>query len=206
MIRQICRAAGLGLTVLLGAAGAAPLRGQIHLQAANLFVYGGGYSAVHQAFNLTTGTADDFKTGFDLGGGVGLEIHKYLELRAALTGAQSHLRVNGAETGTYLNRYYVGADVKAQYPLPSGLTPYGLVGGGVVILHEKGNTAGNQTQGFGHVGLGLDYPVWKQFSLLVQGDGFFYSLSGLSGGALSAYSSAQFDIAWSVGVSHRFAL
>jgi opacity protein-like surface antigen len=198
MIRQICRAAGLGLTVLLGAAGAAPLRGQIHLQAANLFVYGGGYSAVHQAFNL--------KTGFDVGGGVGLEIHKYLELRAALTGAQSHLRVNGAETGTYLNRYYVGADVKAQYPLPSGLTPYGLVGGGVVILHEKGNTAGNQTQGFGHVGLGLDYPVWKQFSLLVQGDGFFYSLSGLSGGALSAYSSAQFDIAWSVGVSHRFAL
>lgn len=196
----------VGLVALLGVVGVAPLWGQIRLQAANLFLYGGGYSAVHEAFNLTTGTTDDFKTGFNLGGGVGLEIHKYLEVRATLTGAQSHLRVNGAATGVYLNRYYVAADVKAQYPSPSGLTPYGLAGGGVVMLHEKSTSGGSKTQGFGHVGLGVAYAMWKHWSVLVQGDGFFYSLSGPGSGALRAYSSAQFDVGWSVGTSYRFAL
>lgn len=199
------RVRSFGLVALLGAIGGAPLRGQIRLQAANLFVYGGGYSVVHDAFNLNTGTTDGFKTGFDLGGGVGLQIHKYLEVRATLTGAQSRLRVSGAETGAYLNRYYIGADVKGQYPLPGGMTPYGLAGGGGVILHEKGATGGNKTQGFGHVGLGLAYSVAGPLSLFVQGDGFFYSLSGLSGGALSGYSSAQFDLTWSAGASFRFA-
>lgn len=127
--------------------GVPPLRGQIQFRSASLFLYGGGYRAVHDAFNLTTGTTDDFKTGFDLGGGVGFEIHKYLEVRATLTGAQSHLRVNGAATGVYLNRYYVAADLKAQYPSPSGLTPYGLAGGGVVILHEKSGERGEQDPG-----------------------------------------------------------
>jgi len=200
------RVRSLGLAALLGACGVAQLRGQIQLQAANLFLYGGGYSAIHEAFNLTTGTTDDFKTGFGVGGGVGLEIHKYLEVRATLTGAQSHLRVVGAETGVYLNRYYVGADVKGQYRSPSGVTPYALAGGGVVILHEKGTTGGSKTQGFGHLGLGVAHAMWTHWSVFVQGDGFFYSLSGLSGGALRAYSSAQFDVGWSVGVSHRFAL
>jgi len=198
--------ARFGLAALLGAVGVAPLRGQIQLQAAKLFVYGGGYSAVHNAFNLNTGTTDDFKTGFVLGGGVGLQMHKYLEVRATLTGAQSHLRMNGAETGVYLNRYYVGADLKGQYPLSNDVTPYGLAGGGVVILHEKGTTGGNKAQGFGHLGLGVAYSIRDQLSFFVQGDGFFYSLSGLSGGALSAYSSAQFDIGWSAGASYRLAL
>jgi len=199
------RILSFGLAALLGAAGVAPLRGQIRLQGANLFLYGGGYSAVHKACNLTTGTTDDFKTGFDVGGGVGLEIHKYLEVRATLTGAQSHLRVNGAESGVYLNRYYVGADVKGQYRSPSGVMPYALAGGGVVILHERGTTGGNKTQGFGHLGLGVARAVWTHWSVFVQGDGFFYALSGLSGGALSAYSSAQFDVGWSVGASYSFA-
>jgi ATP synthase alpha/beta subunit-like protein len=87
-------------------------------------------------FNLNSGTTDDFKTGFALGGGVSLRVHRYLEVLATLTGAQSHLRVNGAETSTYLNRYYVGADLKGQYPVSGGASPYGLAGGGVVILHE----------------------------------------------------------------------
>ena len=200
------RVRSFAVAALLGAVGVTPLRGQIQLQAANLYVYGGGYSAVHNVFNLNTGTIDDFKTGFDVGGGVGLQIHQYLEVRATLTGAQSHLRVNGAETGRYLNRYYVGADLKGQYPLPSDVTPYGLAGAGVVILHEKGTTGGNKAQGFGHLGLGVAYPIRGQLSVFVQGDGFFYSLSGLSGGALSVYSSAQRDIAWSAGVSYRFAL
>jgi hypothetical protein len=201
---MISRVSITGLMLVVG--GAAPLPGQVGLQAVSLFAYGGGYSAAHNAFNLTTGTTDDFKTGFALGGGVGLQIHKYVEARATLTGAQSQLRVNGAETGVYLNRYYVGADVKVQYPATSGVRPFGLVGGGVAVLHEKGSTSGNKSQGFGHLGLGVAYPVGGRVSLFAQGDGFFYSLSGFRGGALAAYSSAQFDIAWSAGASYRFPL
>lgn len=194
------------LASLLSAVGGVALQGQIQLTDASLFAFGGGYSAAQHIFNLNTTTTDDFKTGFDLGGGIGVRVHQYAEVRVGVTGAQSQLRINDTETGVYLNRYYVGADVKALYPLASGLTPYGLAGGGVVVLHEKGTTQGNKSQGYGHLGLGLAYPVGGEFSVFVQGDGFFYSLSGLSGGALSAYSSAQRDIGWSVGASYRFKL
>lgn len=196
----------LGLAAVLSSTALAPLHGQIQLQAVTLSVHGGGYSTLHNAFNLQTGTTDDFKTGFVLGGSVGLQLHKYLELSASLMGAQSQLRVNGAETGTYLNRYYVGADVKGKYPLAGGLTPYGLAGGGVAILHEKGSTAGDKTQGLGHLGLGVAYSVSGPISLFVQTDGLFYSLSGMTSTGLRAYSSAQFDVAWSAGVSYRFSL
>lgn len=179
----------------------APLRGQV--QAATLSVQVGGYSTVHNAYNLQTGTVDDFKTGYALGGSFGLQVHKYVELRATLTGAQSHLRVNGVDSA-YLNRYYVGADVKGEYTLPGGATPYALAGGGVAVLHQKGTSGVDNSQGFGHIGLGIAYPVLGGTSLFVQGDGFFYSLSGAQAMPLSAYSSAQFDIAWSVGASHRF--
>jgi outer membrane protein with beta-barrel domain len=194
------------LAVLLSAVGGAALQGQIRLTEVSLFAFGGGYSAAQHIFNLNTGTTDDFKTGFDLGGGVGFRVHQYVEVRVGVTGAQSQLRVNDVETGVYLNRYYVGADLKAQYPLASGLVPYGLAGGGVVALHEKGTTGGNTSQGYGHLGLGVAYPVGSEFSVYVQADGFFYSLSGLSSGALSAYSSAQRDIGWSVGASYKFRL
>lgn len=193
-----------GLAAALSCMSLAPLHGQI--QSVNLSVHGGGYSTVHNVFNLQTGTADDFKTGFTLGGSIGLQLHKYVELRASLMGAQNQLRVNGAETGSYLNRYYVGVDVKGDYPLAGGVNAYGLAGGGFVILHEKGATAGDKTQGFGHLGLGIAHAVSGRFSLFVQADGLFYSLSGLTSPALSAYSSAQFDVAWSAGASYRFPL
>jgi len=194
------------LAAALSSFRAAPLWGQVRVQAVTLAVHGGGYSAVDDAFNLQTGTTDNFKPGFVLGGSVGLQLHRNVELRASLVGAQSPLRVNGTETGTYLNRYYVGADVKGEYALGSGITPYGLAGGGFVILHEKGTSAGDKTQGFGHLGLGVAYPLAGRTSVFVQADGLFYSLSGLSGPTLSAYSSAQFDVAWSAGLSYRFPL
>ncbi|HYK81509.1 MAG TPA: outer membrane beta-barrel protein [Gemmatimonadales bacterium] len=191
--------------LVLAVVGSAPTSAQV--QAVTLFAHGGGYSTLYHAYNLNTGSVDDFKTGFILGGGVGLQLHRYLEIRASLTGAQTHLLVSGAPTTAYLNRYYVGVDAKLQYPLPSGVTPYGLAGGGGVVLYEKGTTGQSKTQGFGHLGAGLSYPIQQGLSVFVQGDGYFYSLSGFSGGALSsAYSSAQFDIAWSAGASFKLPL
>lgn len=189
-----------GLTAVLAVVGVAPAWGQV--QAVTLFAYGGGYSTIHNVYNLSNGGVDDFKAGFTLGGGVGVQVHRYFEIRATLTGAQSHLRQAGVETGTYLNRYYVSADLKAQYPLVSGLTPYGLAGVGAAFLYEKG-TGESKTQGFGHLGLGISYPVWQRLALFLQEDNFFYSLSGFGTGTISAYHSAQFDVGWSAGASYR---
>ncbi|HEU5262526.1 MAG TPA: outer membrane beta-barrel protein [Gemmatimonadales bacterium] len=186
---------------VLAVVGAAPGRAQV--QAVSLFVHGGGYSAL-KSLNRD-GTAD-FKTGFTLGGGIGFEVDRNVELRVSLTGAQSHFLRDGAETGAYLNRYYFTGALKGQYPFAGGLTPYGTVGGGVVVLHEKGTTAGNRTRGFAHLGVGLAYAVRKDLSCFVQGDGFFYSLSELTGGALGAFTRSQADVAWSVGVAYKFSL
>ncbi|MGH7546727.1 MAG: outer membrane protein [Gemmatimonadales bacterium] len=187
------------LAAVLVVVGAAPGRAQV--QAVSLFVHGGGYSAL-KSLNAD-GTAD-FKTGFTLGGGIGFEVDRNVELRVRLTGAQSHFLNDGVETGAYLNRYLFTGDVKGQYPLAGGVTPYATVGAGVVLLHEKGTTAGNTTRGFAHVGVGLAYAVRKDLSGFVQGDGFFYSLSELTGGALGAFTSSQSDVAWSAGVAYKF--
>ena len=189
------------LAALLAVVGAAP--GQAQVQAVSLFVHGGGYSAL-KSLN-SDGTAD-FKTGFTLGGGIGFEVDRNVELRVSLTGAQSHLLSDGVETAAYLNRYYFTGDLKGQYPLAGGATPYATVGAGVVLLHEKGTTGGNRTRGFAHLGVGLAYAVRKDLSCFVQGDGFFYALSQLTGGALSAYTRSQSDVAWSAGISYRFPL
>jgi len=179
--------------------GAAPAQAQV--QAVSLFVSGGGYSTL-KSLNAD-GTAD-FKTGFTLGGGIGFEVDRNVEMRVSLTGAQSHFLKDGVGTGVYLNRYYFTGDVKGQYPLAGGVTPYGTIGGGVVLLHEKGTTGGNRTRGFAHLGVGLAYAVRKDLSCFVQGDGFFYSLSELSGGALGAFTRSQSDVAWSAGVAYKF--
>jgi hypothetical protein len=190
------------LTVAL-ALGGAPAWGQIQIQGVTLFAYGGGYSAVHNSYNLSTGSVDDFKMGFTLGGGVGVQVHPHFELRATLTGAQSHLRQAGAETGAYLNRYFVGVDLKGQYPLASGLTPYGLAGGGLAYLYEKGTTGPSKTQPFGHLGLGVSYPIQHRLALFLQEDNFFYELAGFNSGTVSVYHSAQFDVGWSAGASYQ---
>src|SRR5207247_4891880 len=126
--------------------------------AVSLFAYGGGYSALK---NVNRAATAEFKTGFTLGGGIGYEIDKNLELRATLTGAQSQLLEQGAPTSMYLNRYYVAADLKAYYPAAQGITPYGFLGAGAVLLHERGSTGADKTQGFAHLGLGIAYAVGK---------------------------------------------
>ncbi len=172
--------------------------------AASLFAYGGGYSALK---NVNTAATAEFKTGFTLGGGIGYEIDKNLELRASLTGAQSQLLEEGALTSVYLNRYYVAADLKAYYPAAKGITPYGFLGAGAVLLHEKGSTGADKTQGFAHLGLGIAYAVGKSgLSIFAQGDGLFYSLTEMSSPTFARFSKAQIDVGWNAGASYRLPL
>jgi hypothetical protein len=190
------------MVVTLLLAGVVRAAGQDH--AVNLFVYGGGYSALKDV--NTIGTAQ-FRRGFTMGGGVGYEIDRNLELRASLTGAQSHLLLDGASTGVYLNRYYLAADLKAVYPLANGIRPYGLLGAGAVLLHEKGSTGADRTQGFAHLGAGIAYAVGKSgVSVFAQADGVSYSLAEMTSPSFSRFSAIQFDLGASAGVSYRLPL
>lgn len=189
------------LAAVVTALTAAPARGQV--QAVTVFAHGGGYNALKSV--NTIGTAD-FKTGFNLGGGIGVQVDPNVEFRASVTGAQSHFLDDGAETGVFLNRYYFGGDIKAQYVLQEGVAPYGLLGGGAVLLHEKGTSGSDKLQGFAHLGLGISRTIRTSgFSLFVQGDWFIYSLSQLTGGRLRPYSRTQFDLGWSAGASYKLA-
>jgi opacity protein-like surface antigen len=194
------RSGVLAATLLL--AGAARAAAQDH--AVNLFVLGGGYTALKDVNAI--GTAK-FRTGFAIGGGVGYEIDKNLELRATFTGAQSHLLRDGQPTGVYLNRYYVAADLKAGYPFANGIKPYGFLGAGAVWLHEKGSTGADRTQGFAHLGMGIAYAVGNTgLSLFTQADGVSYSLAELTSRSFVGFSAMQFDFAWSAGASYKLPL
>ncbi|PYO65545.1 MAG: hypothetical protein DMD69_17085 [Gemmatimonadetes bacterium] len=190
------------LAAALTAANVVSAAAQDH--AVSLFAYGGGYSALK---NVNRAATAEFKTGFTLGGGIGYEIDKNLELRATLTGAQSQLLEQGAPTSMYLNRYYVAADLKAYYPAAQGITPYGFLGAGAVLLHERGSTGADKTQGFAHLGLGIAYAVGKSgLSIFAQGDGLFYSLTEMTSPTFASFSKAQIDVAWNAGASYRLPL
>ncbi len=189
------------LATALMLVGAVPVGAQD--KAVHVFTYGGGYSALKNLDDIGA----ELKTGLTLGGGIGYEIDKYLELRASLTGAQSQLVQDGSPTGVYLNRYYLAADVKGGYPLATGITPYGLLGAGAVLLHEKGSSGADKAQGFVHLGLGIAYAVGKSgLSVFAEGDGFAYSLTGMTSPTFARFSATQIDLGWSLGASYRLPL
>ena len=194
----LSRSAVLAATLLV--ASAVPTAAQ----AVNLFAYGGWYTALKDLNRV--GTAQ-FRTGFTIGGGIGYEVDKNVELRATLTGAQSQLVQDGSPTGVYLNRYFLAADVKGGYPLANGFEPYAFVGGGAVLLHDKGSSGADKTQGFVHLGLGIAYSVGKSgLSVFAEGGGLAYSLSGMNSPTFGRFSATQIDLGWSLGATYRLPL
>src|SRR6185437_9704809 len=123
-LMSIVRRLGGALTLALALA--APAAAQD--RAVFLFARGGGYNGLS---NLTDGgTADFKKVGFDVGGGVGVQLHRNVSVRGDLTFARNELRDNQVATGTKLNRFFYDAALQLQYPTASGLEPYLFAGGG----------------------------------------------------------------------------
>ncbi len=189
------------LGALIIAAGAGhPLAAQNH--AFQLFARGGGYNGLT---NLNdAGTADFKKTGYNLGGGVGIELHKYVALRGDFSYGRNELRTNSTPTGTHINRYFYDAAVQLQYPTSGGLTPYLFAGGGGVTVHQSGTTGEDKTRGAGTFGLGVNYRIPNSpLGVFVEGKSWLYKLDGMSG-ALAGFDKTQFELAWAGGVSYRF--
>ncbi len=163
---------------------------------------GGGFSALS---DLNDAGSADFKTGFNVGGGVGVQVNKYLVLESDLTWGQHEFRSNGFDSGTKVNQFFYGADVKLQYPTARGFTPYVLAGGGAVTFHQRGTSGVDKSKAFGRFGAGLSYQIPRSnWALYAQGDGFVYTVSDFSNGTvLTGFDKTQVDIVYSGGVSYR---
>jgi opacity protein-like surface antigen len=167
-----------------------------------LYGRGGGYSALASLDD--PGTADT-KTGFNAGGGVAVQVHRYVVLRGDFTYARDELRLGATptsrvDTGEHLNRYYYGAAIQLQYPFRGGFTPYILAGGGAVTIDQENGPS--KTKGQGTAGLGFSYTIpHTRWAIFGEGLGYLSKVSRI-GGALAGFDKTQFDIAWSGGLSY----
>lgn len=163
---------------------------------------GGGFNGLS---NLTdAGPTSDFKkVGFNVGGGVGVQLHRYVTVRGDFTFARNELRNDQLATGSRLNRYFYDAALQLQYPTASGLEPYLFAGGGGVTLDEVDSRSTSKTKGAGTFGLGFNYRIPNSpFGLFAEGKSWVYKLNGM-GGALTGIDKTEFDVAWSGGVSYK---
>lgn len=167
-------------------------------------VRGGGFNSLTDLNDA--GTADFKKTGYNVGGGIGFDLHRYVALRGDFAFARNELQQNDADTGSDLNRFFYDAGVQLQYPFANGLQPYLFVGAGGVTLHPVGTSDRDQTKFAGTGGLGVNYTIpGTNLGVLIEGKGWLYELSELPGD-LSGFDETQFDATWSAGLSYRFPL
>jgi opacity protein-like surface antigen len=184
--------------VTIAAALSSPASAQDH--AVNLFLRSGGYNALTDLNDA--GTADFKKVGFNLGGGVSVDLNRYVGVRGDFTFARNEMRT-GVDTGNKLNRYFYDAAVQVQYPTAVGLTPYAFAGAGGVTLDPAATTGDTKTKGTGTVGLGVNYALpGTGLGVFVEGRGWFFGTKDLPG-MLASYDKTQFELAWSGGFSYK---
>jgi hypothetical protein len=176
-------------------------------RAVTFAVRGGGFNGLrsldHGGDVSIPETADFKKVGYNVGGTVGVDLHRYVGVRGDFTFARNELQLNDVDTGSELSRFFYDAAVRVQYPTAIGLRPYVFVGGGAVTLHPVGTEDADQTKPAGTAGLGVNYTIpGSNFGILVEGKGWLYELSEL-GGNLASYDRTQFDVTWSAGLSYR---
>jgi opacity protein-like surface antigen len=167
-----------------------------------LYGAGGGFSSLA---HLDTADATNFKTGFNVGGGVGYQFSKYVALRGNFTfaraEAQSDLRAL-AISGTKFNRFLYDADLQFRYPLQGGVAPYVFAGGGAVtVKHDVTPAEANFTKGAGKFGVGLSYQIPRSnVGLFAEGTTWVYKWDRYG------FNRTQFDTTWSGGLSYHFGL
>ena len=163
---------------------------------------GGGFSSLA---HLDPADTTNFKTGFNVGGGVGYQFSKYVALRGNFTFARAEAQSDLstiAITGTKFNRFLYDADLQFRYPLQGGIAPYVFVGGGAVtVKHDVTPDEPNFTKGAGKFGLGLSYQIPRSnVGLYAEGTTWVYKWDQYG------FNKTQFDTTWSGGLSYRFGL
>jgi len=163
-----------------------------------VFANGGGGSPLT---NLNDAGTAEFKTGWTVGGGAGVQINPYLAVRGAFDYLSSEGEASSvAFAGQSFNHYFYGGDLQLRYPTASGLAPYVLAGAGAVTIDNKDDPSFDQVTKFaGKVGAGVEYVFPDNgFGVFAQGASYIYKFD--TGG----FDKTQADLLWTAGLSYRF--
>ena len=168
--------------------------------AVTISAWGGGLSALN---NLDDAGTSDFKTGFNVGGGVAVQLQRYISLRGDFNYGRDQLRLDDFNTGVHYNKFFYGGAVQVQYPTAGGVMPYAFAGGGGITIDPEGDNGSSKTKGAGLFGLGLEYQIPRtNWGVFAQSTGWLYKLDGLDG-PLTGVNKTQFDVTYSGGISYR---
>ena len=182
-----------------------------------VFASGGGNSSLiklreSDASSLDTGFRNtQFQTGYNFGGGLGLQLTRFAALRATYNFARSQGERNAFSpfSGNYFNRHYYGGDLQLRTG-GSGFVPYVTVGGGAVtivpdssavLLSPSGARFSNDsfTKPAARASLGFDYQFpGSGFGLYAEGSGWAYKWDRYG------FDRTQLDTNWGAGLTYRF--
>ncbi|MFZ5625206.1 MAG: outer membrane beta-barrel protein [Gemmatimonadota bacterium] len=164
-----------------------------------VFGQGGGFSPITDINEA--GTAKG-KTGWTVGGGVGVQINRFVVVRGTFDYAQSEIEGIGAGSlaGEKLNHFFYGGDVQLRYPTRSGFAPYLLLGAGAVTLDPSDRTRLESVTKFaGKGGLGFEYVLPSNgLGFFAQATSYLYEPDKLG------FDKTQADIVYTAGLSYRF--
>ena len=161
-----------------------------------VFANGGGNSSLT---NLDDAGTASLKTGWTAGGGVGVQLNRYVAVR----GTFDYSRADGESAtpfaGQSLNHYFYGGDVQLRYPTVSGFAPYVVLGAGAVTIDNKDNPSFDRFTKFaGKGGVGLEYALPRSdFGLFAQANSYIYKFDR------NGFDKTQVDLLWTGGLSYR---
>jgi hypothetical protein len=178
-----------------------------------LFIGGGGNNSLVDLQNDDEFDIDsDFNTGYNLSGGLGIQLNRW----AALRGVYTYSRAEGEGAAlspianNEFNRHYYGADLQFRADMDSGFSPYFFVGGGAVtvdpsdnavLLSPSGARFSNEsfTKPAGRFGLGFEYQFPDTgFGIFAEGSGWVYNFDRYG------FDRTQVDTNWGGGLTYRF--
>jgi hypothetical protein len=161
-----------------------------------IFANGGGSSALTDLNDAGTASLE---TGWTAGGGVGLQVNRYVAVRGTFDFAQADGEGTSALSGQSLNRYFYGGDVQLRYPTASGFAPYLLLGAGAVTIDDPDNVTFDRFTKFaGKGGLGLEYALpQSNVGFFAQATTYVYDFDR------NGFDKNQVDVLWTGGLSYR---
>jgi hypothetical protein len=172
-------------------------------QAVFVFAQGGGINSTNHFDPFRDA---NFKTGYNVGGGVGVQLNRYVALRGSFLLARARAQDQDFDVpglaGALYNRYIYSGDLQVGYPLRGGVTPYVVAGGGAMTFSNRTDpTALSFTRGFGKGGVGVNVDIPSSpLGIFVQGTGLIYRMNRFGP------ERTLFDASWTGGLRLRFSI
>jgi len=163
-----------------------------------VFANGGGGSP---ADNLNDAGTADFKTGWSVGGGAGIQINQSSRFVGYSTTSAPRARsASIAFAGQRFNNYFYGGDLQLRYPTASGLAPYLLP----VPVPSPSTTKTTRPSNASPSSPARPGSAWSTPSrntgagIFLQGTSYIYKFDR------DGFNKTQYDILWTAGLSYRF--